>query len=123
MYHLYVRLKIENGLRDAANGNVVTDAMSVACSARPMVVNWTAAATDDLLAIYHHIARDSIQYAVMVTDQILDRTKQIGTFPESGATVPEFQRSDIREVFLYSYRIIYLITGQRHPNPHRLPWG
>lgn len=29
--------------------------------------------------------------------------------PEAGRVVPEFGREDIREVFLRSYRIVYLI--------------
>lgn len=72
-----------------------------------MTVKWTTYATNDLLSIQEHISRDSLQYALIVVDRILERTEQLESFPESGSVVPEFGRSDVREVFVYSYRIIH----------------
>ncbi len=31
------------------------------------------------------------------------------TFPESGRVVPEVMRIEIREIFVYSYRMIYAV--------------
>jgi plasmid stabilization system protein ParE len=38
---------------------------------------------------------------------IAQQTKQLSQFPRSGRKVPEFDDENIREVFAYSYRIIY----------------
>jgi plasmid stabilization system protein ParE len=37
----------------------------------------------------------------------MNQTKTLASFPRSGRKVPEFDDEDIREVFAYSYRIIY----------------
>lgn len=72
-------------------------------------VLWTLSAIADLANIYEYISNESPSYAMLVVDRITDRTRQIATFPNSGAMVPEYERSDIREVVEYSYRLIYLI--------------
>ena len=72
-----------------------------------MRVKWTTYATEDLISIQDHIARDSHQYAVVVVDRILHRAIQLESFPESGSVVPEYNRDDIREIFVHSYRIVH----------------
>jgi toxin ParE1/3/4 len=42
-----------------------------------------------------------------VVRSIMNQTKTLASFPRSGRKVPEFDDEDIREVFAYSYRIIY----------------
>lgn len=74
-----------------------------------MRVRWTNCATDDLISIQDHIARDSQQYAIVVIDRILHRVNQLEAFPESGSIVPEYTRDDIREIFVHSYRIIHQV--------------
>ena len=81
-----------------------------------MRVKWTTYATDDLISIQDHISRDSHQYAVVVVDRILYRVIQLESFPESGSIVPEYNREDIREIFVHSYRIIH----QLHANEVRV---
>jgi toxin ParE1/3/4 len=39
-------------------------------------------------------------------------TRRLSTFPMSGRVVPEFGDDNIREVFAYSYRIIYRVEGE-----------
>ena len=46
-------------------------------------------------------------------ERITDRSQQIGAFPMSGRTVPEFQVGQLREVFEHPYRIIYRIRPDR----------
>ena len=60
----------------------------------------------DLVSIYEYIAKDSQRYALSVIDRLTKRTIQIGLFPFSGESVPEYRNQQIREVIEYSYRLI-----------------
>jgi toxin ParE1/3/4 len=76
-------------------------------------VHFTDVASEQLDGIYAHIAADSVHYAQRVLDQITKKAKNIGSMPNAAAIVPEYSRPDIREVFLYHYRIIYrILTDQ-----------
>jgi plasmid stabilization system protein ParE len=44
--------------------------------------------------------------------RILGATERLSEFPESGRRVPEFERSDLREVILRPYRIVYRLVGR-----------
>jgi toxin ParE1/3/4 len=61
----------------------------------------------DLEIITSYIAEDSPAYAGIVLKNILNQIKMLARFPNSGRKVPEFDDEKIREVFAYSYRIIY----------------
>lgn len=76
------------------------------------MVNWSVTAKNDLKAIYDYIKRDSNIYAEKVIDDILTRSESIDKFPKMGRVVPEISEINIREIFIYSYRIIYEITGK-----------
>jgi plasmid stabilization system protein ParE len=41
-----------------------------------------------------------------------DAVDRLADFPLSGRVVPEVGRMEIREVFVYSYRIIFRYTGE-----------
>jgi len=78
-----------------------------------MRVHWTDTALRHLDAIYRFIAQDSPVYAKRMVDRLTRRSQQIGEFPLSGRTVPEYEMKQIREVIEGPYRIIYYIkTGQ-----------
>lgn len=70
-------------------------------------VVWSPAALADVEAIAAYISRDSTSYAAAVVKKLLDSTRSLKDFPLAGRVVPEFSESNIREVFAYSYRIIY----------------
>jgi toxin ParE1/3/4 len=74
-----------------------------------MKVHWTDTAQQHLDAIYRYIAQDSPVYARRMVDRLTRRSQQIGEFPLSGRTVPEYQMSQVREVIEGPYRIIYFI--------------
>ena len=74
-----------------------------------MNVNWTENAIEHLLGIYEYIAQDSPFYAERMVDRLTKRSEQIGVFPHSGRTVPEYSAVDIREIIEAPYRIIYRI--------------
>ena len=72
-------------------------------------VIWTDNAADDLQAIAEYIERDSPHYAAAVVDKIIALTRSLPRFPGFGRVVSEFAREDIRERFMFSYRIVYQI--------------
>lgn len=76
------------------------------------MVKWTETALSNLQNIYEYIAQDSIYYAKNVIQRIVFITEQIPFFPKKGRIVPELNRRDIREIILYSYRIIYKIRAK-----------
>ena len=82
-------------------------------------VLWTPQARDDLQAQFDHIAKDSVHYAGVTVDSIIGATGRLADFPESGRTVPELGRPEVREVLWRSYRIVYRLTAN-HAQAHVL---
>lgn len=76
-----------------------------------MKVRWTERASKDALGVFDYIAEQSPAYAESVYERILARPSQLERFPESGSIVPEYQRPDIRELFVYSFRIVYRVAS------------
>ena len=74
-----------------------------------MKVHWTDTAWNHLDSIYNFIAQDSPAYAKRMVDRLTRRSQQIGKFPFSGRSVPEYDMKQIREVIEGPYRIIYYI--------------
>jgi len=72
-------------------------------------VAWSRRALQDLEAIAEYIAADSPAYAGIVVKKVMNQTKMLAQFPRSGRKVPEFDKDDIRELIVYSYRIIYRV--------------
>jgi toxin ParE1/3/4 len=75
-------------------------------------VSWSARALRDVEAIADYIALDSPAYAKAVVKRIVNVTRTLSSFPNSGRTVPEFQDPQIREIFAYSYRVIYRLDKE-----------
>jgi plasmid stabilization system protein ParE len=76
------------------------------------VVIWTEPARNDLKAIHDFIALDSKFYAKNVVRSIVQRVAKLSSSPEVGRIVPEIDDKYTREVFLYSYRIIYQLQSE-----------
>ena len=74
-------------------------------------VTWSLTALDDVDAIAEYINRDSPAYTRAVVNKILDTARKLETFPNAGRIVPELDDEQIREHFVYSYRIIYRIQN------------
>jgi toxin ParE1/3/4 len=68
---------------------------------------WSRRAAQDLDSITDYIAADSPAYAGIVLKNIVNQTKILARFPQAGRKVPEFDDENIRELLVYSYRIIY----------------
>jgi toxin ParE1/3/4 len=74
-------------------------------------IRWTEHASKNALGIFDYIAAQSPAYAESVYERILARPSQLEHFPESGSIVPEYHRPDIRELLVYSFRLIYRIEN------------
>lgn len=76
------------------------------------MVIWTDPAKADLHHIYNFIAEDSKQYAHNVAKKLVEKTETLNEIPNIGKVVPEIKDENVRELHLYSYRIIYEIKEQ-----------
>lgn len=72
-------------------------------------VEWSITAGNDLEEIEDFIARDSVLHAVTFIDKIVDSVEKLHENPQIGRIVPEFNRSDLRELLFRGYRIVYLV--------------
>jgi len=75
------------------------------------VIIWSRPAREDLRLIHQYIAHDSNRYATRVIQDITDKVTTLPDFPRSGKVVPEIGEANVREISMYSYRIIYEIIG------------
>jgi len=71
---------------------------------------WSEKSIDDLESIATYIEKDSIYYAKSVVTTIFSKVDILLEFPLLGRVVPEYQDKNIRELFVYSYRLIYKIN-------------
>ncbi|MDO9287719.1 MAG: type II toxin-antitoxin system RelE/ParE family toxin [Thermodesulfovibrionales bacterium] len=73
------------------------------------MVKWSTPAKFDLKQIHDYIARDSKFYAQKVSTEIVEKSEKLNSFPEIGRIVPEIGNPNIRELLIYSYRLVYEI--------------
>lgn len=76
-------------------------------------VVWSYEAVDDLDVLAKYIAKDSAFYAAAFTRQILDTSYSLNEFSDRGRIVPELGVSNIRELLIRGYRLIYRIEKSR----------
>jgi addiction module RelE/StbE family toxin len=77
------------------------------------MVIWSNPAKDDLKKIHDYIAKDSKFYAIKVSQEFIEESENLKEFPKMGRVVPEIGDANIRELFLYSYRLIYEISPDK----------
>ena len=70
-------------------------------------VAWSRRALQDIEGIAEYVAGDSPTYAGIVVKKIFNQTKMLAQFPRAGRKVPEFDDENVRELIIYSYRVIY----------------
>ena len=75
------------------------------------MVKWTAHAKAQLRHIHDYITEDSPLYAKRVTAALVQRTVDLDQLPRKGKMVSELNEDAIRELPLYSYRILYEIKS------------
>lgn len=74
------------------------------------MVRWTDHAKSQLRHIHDYIAQESPLYAKRVTQALVNRVTGLDQLPRIGRMVPELNEETVRELSLYSYRILYEIT-------------
>ena len=74
-------------------------------------VVWSSKAIDDVDAIASYIARDSVSYAAAVVHRIINVTKTLIQNPLHGEVVEEFGDTGYRQIYAYSYRVLYKVKG------------
>ena len=75
------------------------------------MVKWSVPARNDLKQIHDYIAKDSKYYARNVIQEIVAKTETLTELSEIGRIVPEISNQNIRELIVYSYRLIYEMSG------------
>lgn len=97
------------------------------------MVKWTRHAKRQLRHIHDYIAQDSPLYARRVSEELVKRTIGLDELPRKGRKVPELNEDNVRELGLYSYRILYeiksddlievlaVIHKRRHVEPEDIP--
>jgi len=78
---------------------------------RTRSVAWTSLARDGLDEVLEYITEDSPEAAEKVLEVVLGVAESLSVFSERGRVVPEVRDRSIREVFVYSYRLIYELTS------------
>lgn len=93
-----------------------------------MVIVWSRPAREDLRLIHQYIAHDSKLYATRVVQDIIDKLEILLDLPRLGRVVPEIGEENVRELGMYSYRVIYellediiYIHGVIHKRRHFRP--
>jgi len=74
------------------------------------MATWSIPAKYDLKNIHDYIAMDSKYYALKVTHEFVEKTEVLNEFPQNGKIVSEIDDPLIRELSVYSYRLIYQIS-------------
>ena len=75
------------------------------------MVKWSVPARNDLKQIHDYIAKDSKYYARKVIQEIVAKTETLIELPEIGRIVSEISDQNVRELIVYSYRLIYDMSG------------
>jgi plasmid stabilization system protein ParE len=78
---------------------------------------WSEQSQADLKAIRAYIACDSPVYARRVAQRIKEAVETVSLSPKSAARAPEWDRDDLREIFVHSYRIIFRVQGDTVEGP------
>ncbi len=73
-------------------------------------LEWSEEALEDIESIATYIEKDSPIYAKSVVSKFFEKAEILEDFTELGRIVPELDDVDIREIFVYSYRLIYKIN-------------
>lgn len=75
-------------------------------------VIWSPEALEDAEEIARYIHKDSPHYAGVAAERLIEASRTLHQFPRRGRIVHELGLNDYREIFVYSYRLIYHV-GER----------
>jgi addiction module RelE/StbE family toxin len=77
-------------------------------------VKWSDYASNDLDDIAAYIATDSLQYAGIIINNLINAVAILEQHPFAGRMVPEYSNKNIRELIRGNYRIIYKVSDKEH---------
>jgi plasmid stabilization system protein ParE len=93
-----------------------------------MRVFWSYVAVGNLIENSRYIAKENPDAARAVISDIYEAGNRIKELPDRGRIVPEIGKSNVKEIFCRSYRIIYKIEARkitiltvRHMRQHLKP--
>ncbi|MDO9047098.1 MAG: type II toxin-antitoxin system RelE/ParE family toxin [Methylobacter sp.] len=75
------------------------------------MIIWSKPASEDLRLIHQYIAHDSKHYATRVIQDITNKVGILMSLPRLGKVVSEIGEQSVREIAMYSYRIMYELIG------------
>lgn len=75
------------------------------------MVTWTSHALAQLRHLHDYISSDSPLYAKRVVENVVKKVQILNEAPRLGRIVPELNDHNVRELSIYSYRIIYDISS------------
>ena len=75
-------------------------------------LKWSEEALEDIESIATYIEKDSPFYSKSIVSKFFEKAEVIQQFSEIGRIVPELNDTSIREIFIYSYRLIYKLNEQ-----------
>ncbi len=70
---------------------------------------WSVRALRDLRNLVERLADTSESYAGALAARIISAIETLERFPMSGRTVPEYSRTDTREVIISDQRVVYIV--------------
>jgi len=76
-------------------------------------LEWSEEALEDIKSIAIYIEKDSPTYAKSVVSKFFEKAEILQEFSELGRKVPELNDTNIREIFVYSYRLIYKLQDNK----------
>ena len=78
-----------------------------------MRVIWSYVEVGNLIENSRYIAKENPDAARAVINDIYEAGNRIKEFPDKGRIVPEIGKSNVKEIFCRSYRIIYKIESRK----------
>ncbi|MDD2480824.1 MAG: type II toxin-antitoxin system RelE/ParE family toxin [Lutispora sp.] len=76
------------------------------------MVKWSRTAMEDLKRIYDYISEDSVIYAKQVVEEVINKSDYLKDYPNMGRVIPELNNPRIRELIIYSYRMVYQVESE-----------
>lgn len=74
---------------------------------------WSNRAVTNLKSIESYIAEDSPNQAKKVVNEIINYVEELAQFPYIGSIVTELNDYNLRQLIIYSYRIIYSVDKRQ----------
>ncbi|HOX45962.1 MAG TPA: type II toxin-antitoxin system RelE/ParE family toxin [Myxococcota bacterium] len=81
--------------------------------ATSLSISWTGPALRDLEGIREYVAQDAPAAAKRLAGRLRMSVLRLQAHPLSGRPVPELPGTDLREVIVAPYRIVYTVRGRR----------